>query len=530
MRDKQVLFRRIMMILSCMVLLLPLAKLLLILFNIPVESSLHNGFNEVRDYVNFRLARVIYEGKNPYSLDILGTTNAPLMFFYPALYPLMVAGLCRLTGLSIVAGYYAVNIQLVALTAICVWVMVKGEFKDYKAVTLLCVVINAATFFSVFGLPVFNFHTDTVGIVMTVVMFLIVYKKKEWTWLLALLSVLLIFTKQILLIMVVPIFIYLLIRKPKLALLYFIECIVMGAVTLAVIQFLFPLYWTETIYAQFCVNGDAGSLNSATWNIFHFYRRYIAYLLAVVIGGIVLTVRRIVKRGSSGKFTEREWFMVYLALNVFLGTASLLYIARGDADGSKYCQDILAPSLFMLTVFIAGSITSFFGTKRKAAGVIVLFVLCLMTTFTYEHFQTKYYSKEAVANMTALDSIIAEHEGEKIYLSMMANAYSLNRNIWEDDSIWTNDGQIEYFYLGEYSDNETLNSLFYGDIIEKAADDYVAEVNEMIGNREFGLVTTCCERVADMDLLAQNYYVYDHYLILTDTNDFVEVYVWLPRS
>ena len=532
MRDKKVWLKWIITILSVGILLRPLKRIVCLLINVPAASVRINGFNEVRDYVNFRLAHLIYEGINPYSLDVVSQTNAPLMFFYPAMYPLMVAVLSRLTGLSIMASYYAVNILLVVLTAVCVWLIIKDVFKDKASIIIgiLCASVCTTTFFSVFGLPIFNFHTDTAGILLTVVMFLIVCKKKELTLPLAVISVLLIFTKQILLIMVVPLFVYYMIRDRKLALRYFIECIVCGLVTVAVVQLCFPLYWTETIYAQFCVNNSAGTINSALWNLFHFYNRYNVMIFFDIIAGIVLAVRRIRNRDQKVHLDEKDWYTVFLLLNVVIGTLSMLYIARGDADGSKYCQDILAPSLFMLTVFLWSKCISYINVKHKQLGFAGLIVISALTAVVYLHFQVVDYSDAAIANYVELDNVIAEHEGENIYLSMLANSYSMNRNMWEDDHVWTNDGQIEYFYLGEYSDNDSINALFYRDIIENAADNYVEEVNSMVSNKEFGVVTTCCERVLDMDLLAENYYVYNHYLLLTDTNGFVDVYVWLPRE
>jgi len=530
MRSKQNWLKIVIILLSLGALLRPVKRIVYLLLNIPVASVRVNGFNEVRDYVNFRLAHLIYEGINPYSLDVIGRFNAPSMYFYPALYPLMVAVLSRLSGLNILASYYVVNIQILVLTVILTWLIVKDEFKESKLIGILCVSVCATTFFSVFGLPIFNFHTDTIGILLTVIMFYIVFRHKEWTLPLSILSVLLIFTKQILLIMVVPLFIYYLMRDRKLALRYFVECIVCGIITVILVQLCFPMYWTETIYAQFCVNNSAGTINSALWNIYHFFERYNAMFVFTVIAGIVMAVRRFKNRKEKIHLDERGWYTIYLLLNVVIGTLSMLYLARGDADGYKYCQDIITPSFLMLTVYLWSICTSYVSLKYKQAGVVSLLVISVITGIVYLNFQVTYYSYGALSNYEAIDNVIEEHEGEKIYLSMLANSYSMNRDMWEDENIWTNDGQIEYFYLGEYSDNETINSLFYRDEIENAADNYVEELNTMVSNKEFGVVTTCCERVIDMDLLAENYYVYNHYLLLTDTNGFVDVYVWLPRA
>ena len=526
--DKHAVLKRTATAAGLLILAVPLAKLLFIVFNITTVSILHNAFNEVRDYVNFRLAYQIASGVNPYSPDILEGTNAPLMFFYTALMPLAAAALCRVTGLSIVAGYYIINLVLILLTAFNIMLIVKDSFKDHKITGALIVLINTSTFFAMFGLPVFNLHTDTVGIYLMSVIILIVYRKKEQTLLLAVLTVFLIFTKQILLVMALPLFVYYLFEDRKLAWRYLWQCAAAGIVTVAAVQILFPLYWTETIYAQFCVNGDTGYFRSALWNIYQFYRRYCMYLLFIAAGLVYLAVKRKSRgRMSVMSLIRNNGFIFYLMLNVLFGTLFLLYLAMGDADGWKYCQDILGTSFFLLALMVWGKCAAALSSKSMISCLMVP-ALCVMTFVTCLSFGIKYYSRGSVVNMTELDSVIDAHSGEKMYLGMAANSYLLNRDIWEADDIWVNDGQIEYFYLGDYPDNAFLDRIFYRNEIEQAAVSYVDEVNRMTADKEFGLIATCCDRIIDTDTLASNYHITGEYLIMTDTNGYVTVTVWLP--
>lgn len=521
-----------------LILLYPIMIILMMLGNIPGISIIENGYNEVRDYVSFRMTHLAMDGVNPYSLDVLESTNVPFMLLYTGLNPLLVAVLCRVTGISVMAGYYIVNIAMVILTAVNVWLIFKDFFPANKVAGVICTVINTATFFSLIGLPIFNFHTDTIGIYFTSIILLIVYKDKRKTLLLALLSVLLIFTKQILVVMVVPLFFYYLIMDRKLALKFFLQCAVCGLVIFVIVQLLFPLYWTETIYAQFFVSRNYGNLYSAIINICSLYYRYNMYIILILIG----TIGGIYLKSKSGyEFTipfftrdliKNEEYAIYLILNMIFGTIFLLYFAKCGGDGYKYCQDIIAPSFYVLAVYVwyryfGGILFRNSGWNLRKRSVLVL-LLCFTTTITYTHFGRTYYSRDDIKNYVELDSIIESHSGEKMYLGMNSTQYMLNRNIWESEDIWFNDGQIEYFNQ-TYPDIALLNKFFYNEEIENAAKSYVAEVNTMIQNKEFGLITTCSDNIVDGSLLEQNYYNSGTIGIKTDVNGIFEVTVWLPK-
>ena len=84
-------------------------------------SLQYTSFNEVRDYVSFRLTNFIMEGKNPYSLEMLSEFTVPFMDLYTPFTPLLVAVLCKLTGISVLSGNYVINILFVLLTCFNLW-------------------------------------------------------------------------------------------------------------------------------------------------------------------------------------------------------------------------------------------------------------------------------------------------------------------------------------------------------------------------------------------------------------------------
>lgn len=525
-------------IIGILILGMTIIRLLTVVGNFSAISVVNSGYNEIRDYVSFRLAHLFLMRENPYTFDNLTELNVPFMCLYTPLYPGLVAIACKLTGYSIVAGYYIVNIVLFILTAFNMWLILKEFFDNSRLVGVIVIAANVATFFSLFGLPILNFHSDTVGIFITSLIFLVLYKDRRKTWILAILTVSLIFTKQILLVMAAPLFIYYLIVDRKLALKYMLQCIVCGLVTVAVVQILFPLYWTETIYMQFAVSESTGTLNHALKNIGECYSRYLPYFVLSLIGIVISVVVGFVKKDlytfktNAKSIIKDKAYLIYLVLNIVIGTLSLLYFARGYEDGYKYCQDILAPSFFLLCALIWNGYTvkrlesiELGSSTIKQGGAVI--VLCCVTVTVCSHFSYRLYTKWDADTMVRLDSLLASYDGGTIYVGVNATPYMVNRNMWEPEAnVYFNDGQIEYF-LKEAPDLP-INGLFYEEEVIDAANEYADRINGMVERREFDVIAISVENVIDMDILEDNYEEYKTFRVETATNICYPVTVWVP--
>ena len=536
--QKQSFFNLILTLICVIVLSFPIIKIVSLVFNISTISVLFNAANEVRDYVSFRLANFIIEGHNPYKTEFLGETNVPFMLLYTGLYPLIVAIFCKITGTTVLVGYYCVNLLLFVGSVFNLWLILKDSFDKYRVIAIVCLGVCSATFFSLFGLPIFNFHTDTIGIYISTLIFLIIYKHDRLTLLVAILTVSLIFTKQVMVVMALPIFLYYLIFDNKLAVKYGLQCTAVGIITYIIIQLLFPLYWSETIYAQFVVSKNYGDFYQAKENIKDFYRRYKYLVLIFVIGLIseIFWVRKSQPRISNILFVLKEViikekFIVYLLLNIAIGTLSLCYFAKCGGDGYKYCQDLLAPSCCLI------SFMSFYKylrqcnifNKYKLFGTIALLVLCIVSGKTYNKFVNNQYTQEDILAYTKLDEKISVYSNQKLYLGMNSTQYMLSRNLWEPKNIWFNDGQIEYFSNGAYLEGRFIHNIFNGDKLKEAGTNYKKRVNEMVANKEFAAVTTCLDSIIDENILQNNYQKDSTYNIKTDTNGIFKLTLWLPK-
>ena len=526
--------RILITVVSVLLLSFSVIRLLFQIINITVVSIDNNISNEIRDYVSFRLTRYILDGVNPYQVDFLNVPKVPFVFSYPGLNALIVAVVCRVTGMSIIAGNYTVNIITVLLTTVILCLLTKDVIKGSKVTGFISIAVNTATFFSLFGVPFFNQHTDSLGILFFSFIMLCVYKNPKKTLIPSILTVFLIFTKQIMAVMALPLFVYYLILDRKSGLRYFLQCAVTGILTVAVVQLLFPLFWTQTIYTIFAINDDYGDYIWSLINILSFYGRYVMYLLASVLSVCcLLYIRKKEDPGSSvfkriKAFIKKADYELYLVLNLVFGTLFLIYFAKCGIDGFKYCQDMLAPSLFVLSVFLWNGRLGSSVKDNELTRALIASMLCLMSFVTLFFFDDDIYHKEDVENYTRLETLIGEYADQDIFLGTNATGYLLNENIWDGDNIWFDDGQIG-FINGDMISNKLFYAVFYGEEVWNAGNSYAFEVNTKVRNGEFALIITSFDEIIDDQILEQNYYIYDVIGLKTDQHDIVDVTIWLRR-
>lgn len=308
-----------------------------------------------------------------------------------------------------------------------------------------------------------------------------------------------------------PLFIYYLIyREKRLAFRYFVGCVLFGILAAFIIQWKFPLYWTETVLIQFLYNKSYGSFASAVDNIWHFYYRYFMNIVLILFGLIswFYYERKKEKRHSFrsifGELFKNNGFAVYLTLNLIIGTLVLFYLAKCDGDGYKYCQDLLAPSLFLLSVYIWSGL---FGKKivksgmdRRTRNNFILIVLSLAGMINYSNFETIYYTKDDVKALMDLNQDINTFRNGKIHLGINSAQYLMNFDLWEENNIDFNDGHFDNIQNIQ-TENQIINEFFYTDIIYKSMQDYKNRVNQSVANKEYSLITTSIENIMDLELL-----------------------------
>ncbi len=518
MKINEKLLYKLLNILILIPLLIIIIKIIDNAFNIVGISSLFNCYNEVRDFPTLRLTEFIINGINPYKISFLNELNVPFFNLYPGLLSLITAIICKCTGINVISGHYIVNLTLLLLTCYNIWLITKNCFYNYKIIALICIFLNAATFFTMFGVPIYTFRGDAIGIYVISLIYLIVFKNKKHTFLLAVLSILLIFTKQFLIVTALPLFIYYLISDKKLAFKYLFKLIVLGIITFITIQILFPLHWAESIYRMYLCNSDYGTFSEAVHNISDFYKIYRYYLILILVG-IICAIRYnfILKFNQKTEYNIFKFFqniknnneyIIFLILNLFFGTLVLLYVAKCGGDAPKYCRDLLSVPLFIFTILIWHKIFQKYILINNRNIEIKKFILILgiffVTLFTYNQFPKFEFTYENIKDIIELDSFLEKYKNEKIYLGCETTGYLIKNKIYDVPNIWYNNCHIGGFNPNE-SRWELINKLMFNRELSNLTNQHNNTIKEMVKNKEFKIMV-CSDEDWEFFELKNNYY------------------------
>ncbi len=517
------------------------------LSNIWSVSNLCFSYNEVRDYVGLRLSQFVIKGINPYLLETANSYTVPFLYQYTALTPLFVGYLCKVTGMGVIEGNRILNTVFVLLTTYNFYGIFKDEYNkaSQKILFFLIIFTNTATFISMFGDLFVTFRPDAAGLYICSLLFLIMYKAPERTSILAVFTILLIVTKQFLIVLGGPIFVFLLIRdiRDKKRLLkynsirYAIECIVFGIVFFLVIRWIFPLYWTESIYGQYLSTGRYDQpLEVAVQNIKDCIYRYILYCIATAGAALFSLIWRIRSHKKNNDTIEvdqnggKKGFGVYLLLNILVGILTCTYVARNGDDGFKYCGELIGPSMFLFMLLFLLKIKKLIESKLGIMQVIILTLLVIVTLGTYRNFGLPRYTMEDVDNYNRLYATLDKYSDGLMYVGMGATGWLLKTGIEEPENVYFNDGHIEYFNTDTRGGAWIIRALFNGkEEIGKIAKEYVADVNQKVAGKEFSVITLEIDAIVDRSLLEMNYELEGTYWLKNDTAAW-ETEVWIPKS
>ena len=527
-------------LISLLILAYLLFKILDMLSNIYSVSQLFFSFDEVRDYVGIRLSQFIVEGINPYKIDTAESFTVPFLYQYTCFTPVLVGLLCKITGVSIIAGNYILNFLYVLLTAYSIYLLFTSKYSKtvHKIILYFAILINTTTFFSMFGNIVVTFRPDAAGIFICSLIFLIAFRDEQRTELLAALTVILILTKQFLIVFSFPLFVYLSIRENiKTAVKYAVECVAFGICLYLVVSVIFPLYWTESIYGQYVcfTNGKISlQLNDAMQNLRAFFIRYRSYwVLCLVLLAVLIHYN--IRKGTNKSqglyfFIEQHSFAFYVFLNILTGVLTCIYVARNGGDGYKYCGELIGPNLF---IFVLLLLTGFdFSEKKEFLTSTLLMVLAFTTLLTIRNFKTTKYNTEDIENYQKVYSILDSYSNaeKEMYIGMLANGWLLKNDLIEPENIWFNDGHTEYFNTNTEGGSRIADFIFYGKAdVGRIAQEYVKTVNEKVTRKEFSIIALSTDEIISEQILKENYYLDDIYNLKADNNSYNTEF-WLPKN
>lgn len=488
---------------------------------------------EVRDYVGFRLTDCIMQGINPYSLENVGNMNIPLLYMYTPINPLLVAMICMMTGSGIITGNFILNILFVILTSIMLYRIIQSGTKAYKSSAFLIILLLVTTFFSMFGDFLFTFRSDSLGIFVYSCMLFCVYKESKRTVHIATLSVLLLLTKQNMIVLAIPVFLIYLLTDWKKAIKYALQCSAILAGLVIIIQYVFPLYWTETVFVQF-LSTDTSDWLEAVLNIMVCIKRYFVFACidaVIVIGGILYFIRTKKKIMPLIKNSQEFRYIIYLILNIVVAVLTLLYFARNGADGFKYCQEMLAVPMTLLALMILLKYHKRLVELLKAKRVVFTSVICLAVCavgvlFTHVQFDTVHYSHDDIEQYKALYAFLGEYDIKDVFVDKEATGYFDQIKVQGEDVRYYDDGHITYF-MG-YPDSERFFSeIFYANEIKILANQYREDMFRKIENKEFKALA-----VSDFfsrEQLESNYVLVDSLSLKNVCNGVQNIDLWVAK-
>lgn len=462
------------------------------IINVISVSTQYGITPELRDYVGLRLSEAFMQGQNPYLLTDVSEMSIPLFYLYTPINPLLVACLCKVTGLSLIAGNFSINILFIFLASILLYIIVlkSAQIKSWLRLPIFVIILVASTtFFSMFGDFAFTFRSDSLGILIYCCILLLVFQRENKTLLIAFLSVFLLLTKQNMILLALPVFIYYLIQDWRRAIKYVLQCSAIMILMLVIIHFVFPLLLTESIYIQF-LSVDTSSLIEAVLNIMVCIKRYFIFALICFIFGISGIYYMIKNKVNLVLITRNKdtSYIIYLILNIIVSLLSLLYFAQNGADGFKYCQEMLA-----IPIFLLGTIVIFkFGEnmlKRINLNHSIwesALLICLVIAAFISHIQFDLveYTKDDISQYQELYAFLDEHSAGELFIDKSGTGYFLINNTIGHEDQYFDDGHITYF-MGIQQTDGILSDLFPSNKLRTMALDYREKTLAKVKNGSF---------------------------------------------
>lgn len=347
------------------------------------------------------------------------------------------------------------------------------------------------------------------------------YKYPEKITLSAFVTVALLHTKQTLIVMALPVFLYYLLNNLKAAMKYFLACTCFMIAELLAIHYIFPLYWAESIYTlSKTIYGF--ELSTALYNIAHISFRYVAFL-ALSLAGIILLLSHekgnIFLRIKNVFVNLRHEYIMLIMLNII---SSLFFLiasfARNGGDGVKYCGGMLGPSILIFSFIIWKYALVSFDALFKKSLVIFLLTAAAFCSVMFANFKYVIFNLDDVMRYAdAWETIRQYDDGSPIYLGMVASNYMADEANAYKDYIYYDDGQVEYFnssvndpgrhgILKSDNFNKRVAEILHVDKIYSAGREYVNTVRRMIAEKKFSLVVCSgLGSIIDFETLEKNY-------------------------
>ncbi|WP_455497444.1 hypothetical protein [Coprobacter sp.] len=200
--------------------------------------------NEYREFANIDITRMFLEGKNPYDISNI----PPFFYVYGFIMPLLTSWLySAMDLLHIDLLIFQRSIALIC-TFLCGWIAAK-EVKKRTHSGVYGFLAFSITLISGWSMGLSVALPNTMGVFIMLFILSEVQKIKSVVHigLIAFLTVLVFFIKQYFIIVLVPVFIWLLFRSKKFAFYYFLFSVICFFVAAVIVDYLYPAFFSIAI-------------------------------------------------------------------------------------------------------------------------------------------------------------------------------------------------------------------------------------------------------------------------------------------
>lgn len=483
---------------------------------------------EFRDFAGLRLSQCFIEGINPYQIQDIQSMNVPVLYLYPFSFSLLVALGCRVFDMNIIAMSYIISALFMIATVFFIGNIIrqyevggKGKLPFY-----LYTLIIAVHFFMVTEGTFIFFRPDCIGVcIYSALIYFVFLDRARYLYIgrIAVLSSLAILTKQYFIFIIIPIMIYYAMAGKKRLLQYTIIFSLSSLIILLVVHWLFPLFWTETIFMQQQAVAGGMSTNYLIHQLKDFFRRYWTLFLPGIFWGYYYGFFSF-KDGTP----HLKRFYQYLYVNILIMSLVLLYLGQNDGAYLSYFRQLLLVPLSLAAIIHLMDIKRAVG-ESNGRYVLLAFLLlsaCLILkggSFTWDY-------ATSAANRKALYTSLDQYRCSEMFLSPNVAPYLLTRK--DASNAYFDDGHLEYFSDITAQSIQRGHLLFpNADVLSRMADEYVIKINEKIINREFKVViTTDVNKVVKMESLRQGNYSLAKVVELRNGGQVMKTSVWIVDS
>ena len=486
------------------------------------SSTAVNAFNEYRDFPSIRISYAIMNGINPYTMEGMSSYNVPMLDLYSGLNPLLAALLAKVARISILWAYRLLNLVYIAGSTYALTRTMCEHSKRHVGVKIMFAFMMAVTSATIYSVAGYCLRPDAMGFCVYALLLMYLCREKKNVFMMSLLSILLFFTKQTMLVMVFPIFVWLLMYERRTAIRYLVSCLVGGALCVALLERFAPLYITSTVVGQYF---------SSSKDIFaHAIENFVLYMDAykhLIIADIVMIALGIIfgRKSFLGlrKMTRAQKYIVLLVLNIIFAILALCFVGRNGIDGYKYCKEMLTPSLALLGIYFIETIPDDRRVIKSVCLHVSTLLMSVATLMLSRAFTMAIYYPENMESYRALSRKLAQYETDEIYLGAASTALALESDDLMQNG-WFTDGHMVCFV------NECSFPVAYEDekyqYMKSQNADYIYYVNEMVEDGDFEILCLDMnEEVINKDNLAKNYIETEHYSLAMDMGEW-DVAVW----